>query len=152
VRQRDLRSRLRRRIGAGTRALAGLETIAFGDLFLADVRAWREALCARLGWRIETPLFGADTRALAQDMIAGGLRAHLVLRRHDARVQAISGREFDAALLADLPRRSIHAVNAANSIPACTPDRCSRTRCSLHSGERVLREGRFAYTDLELAV
>ena len=46
----------------------GLETIAFGDLFLADVRAWREALCARLGWRIETPLFGADTSALAQNM------------------------------------------------------------------------------------
>jgi len=54
-----------------------LSTIAYGDLFLADIRAWREALCARLGWSPLFPLFGADTAALAREMIAGGLRASL---------------------------------------------------------------------------
>src|SRR3546814_5266866 len=54
-----------------------LATIAYGDLFLADIRAWREALCARLGWTPLFPLFGGDTAALAREMIAGGLRASL---------------------------------------------------------------------------
>ena len=44
----------------------GLRHIAFGDLFLADIRAYREALCARLGWTPLFPLFGSDTAALAR--------------------------------------------------------------------------------------
>ena len=42
----------------------GLRTVAFGDLLLADIRDWRAAQMARIGWDIETPLFGADTAAL----------------------------------------------------------------------------------------
>ena len=106
----------------------GLETIAFGDLFLADVRAWREALCTRLGWRIETPLFGADTALLAREMIAGGLRATLCCVDTTQLDAAFSGREFDAGLLEDLPAASTRAANAANSTPASTPGRCSGTR------------------------
>ena len=48
------------------------EDIAFGDLFLEDVKAWREALCARLGWTPRFPLFGRDTTRLAREMIDGG--------------------------------------------------------------------------------
>ena len=47
------------------RVLLEIARIAFGDLFLADIRAYREALCARLGWTPLFPLFGADTAALA---------------------------------------------------------------------------------------
>ncbi|HMB43300.1 MAG TPA: ATP-binding protein, partial [Luteimonas sp.] len=53
----------------------GLRHVAFGDLFLADIKAYREALCARLDWTPLFPLFGSDTAALAREMIAGGLRA-----------------------------------------------------------------------------
>ena len=53
----------------------GLRHIAFGDLFLEDIRLWRAALCARLGWTPMFPLFGSDTAALARAMLAGGLRA-----------------------------------------------------------------------------
>ena len=124
-----------------------LDTVAFGDLFLADVRAWREASCARLGWRIETPLFGADTAALAHEMIAGGLHARLCCVDTQQLDAAFSGRAFDDRLLADLP-------------PGCDPcgengefhtlvsggpmfDRALRVR----DGEQVLRDGRFFYTD-----
>ena len=81
----------------------GLAQIAFGDLFLEDVKAYRDALCTRLGWTPVYPLFGRDTRKLAGDMLAGGLRAVLCCvdtRQLDAR---FSGAEFDADLLAALP-------------------------------------------------
>src|SRR3546814_18671096 len=55
----------------------GLRTAAFGDLLLEDIRAWRQAQCARVGWDLMTPLFGADTARLAREMLAGGLRAAL---------------------------------------------------------------------------
>ncbi|MUG03790.1 ATP-binding protein, partial [Bacillus tequilensis] len=74
----------------------GLDTIAYGDLKLADVRAWREALCRRHGWKITTPLFGADTRQLAREMIVGGLQPRLCCvdtTQLDARY---AGRRFDA--------------------------------------------------------
>src|SRR5690606_1034292 len=81
----------------------GLHTIAYGDLLLGDLRDWRAAQLARLGWRLETPLFGSDTAALAQSMLRGGLQARLCCvdtQQLDAR---FAGRAFDAALLAALP-------------------------------------------------
>lgn len=81
----------------------GVSDIAFGDLFLGDIRQWREALCARLGWTAHFPLFGRDTAALAHRMIDGGLRAVVTsvdTTRLDA---AFSGRAFDHALLVALP-------------------------------------------------
>jgi uncharacterized protein (TIGR00290 family) len=138
-------------LGQARKRWPGLETIAFGDLFLADVRAWREALCTRLGWRIETPLFGADTASLAREMIAGGLRATLCCVDTTQLDAEFSGREFDADLLADLPpavdpcgeRGEFHTCVHAGPMFAHP--------LALRSGERVLREGRFAYTDLELS-
>src|SRR3546814_18114124 len=55
----------------------GLHTAAFGDLLLEDIRAWRQAHCARVGRAILTPLFGADTAQLAREKIRGGPRAAL---------------------------------------------------------------------------
>ncbi|MBO9715625.1 MAG: ATP-binding protein, partial [Pseudoxanthomonas sp.] len=96
--------------GAMTRALAeaaarwpGLRTAAFGDLFLADIRAYREQRLAAAGWELLTPLFGSDTAALARRMQADGLRAHLCCvdtQQLDAR---FAGHAFDGALLDALP-------------------------------------------------
>jgi len=86
------------------RAVAeGFDTIAFGDLFLADVRAYRERQLAGSGLSPMFPLWQIATPELAREMIAGGLRARLSCidtRVLDAR---FAGREFDTALLADLP-------------------------------------------------
>jgi uncharacterized protein (TIGR00290 family) len=82
---------------------AGVSRVIFGDLFLADIRAYREAQMAALGMEAVFPLWGRPTGALARDMIASGLEARLVavdITRLDA---AFAGRAFDAALLGDLP-------------------------------------------------
>lgn len=75
----------------------------FGDLFLADIRAWRDALLRPLGMEASYPLWGRNTAGLAQQFIRDGYRAVLACvdaRRLEAR---FAGREFDAALLAQLP-------------------------------------------------
>jgi uncharacterized protein (TIGR00290 family) len=81
----------------------GFDTIAFGDLFLGDIRAYRERQLADSGLRPIFPLWEIPTAQLALDMIAGGLKARLSCvdsRQLDA---AFAGREFDAELLGDLP-------------------------------------------------
>lgn len=126
-----------------------LQTIAFGDLFLEDVRAWREALCTRLGWSIETPLFGADTAKLARQMIEGGLRAMLCCVDTTQLPADFSGREFDAALLADLPA-GVDPCGEHGEFHTCVhAGPMFAHPLALRTGERVLREERFAYTDLE---
>src|SRR3546814_3945523 len=81
----------------------GLRTAAFGDLLLEDIRAWRQAQCARVGWDLMTPLFGADTASLAREMLAGGLRAALCCVDTQQLDASFAGRDFDAALLDALP-------------------------------------------------
>src|SRR5690606_33867791 len=81
----------------------GIAAIAFGDLLLADIRTWREALCARLGWRALFPLFGRETAAVARDMLAGGLEAALCCVDTQQLDGRFAGRAFDARFLANLP-------------------------------------------------
>jgi len=77
--------------------------MAFGDLFLEDIRRYREDRLAGTGLTPIFPLFGLDTAALARTMIAGGLRARLTCVDPAAVDAGLVGREFDAALLDDLP-------------------------------------------------
>jgi uncharacterized protein (TIGR00290 family) len=81
----------------------GFTHVAFADLFLRDIRRYREEKLAGSGLTPLFPLFDSDTAALAQAMIAGGLRARITCvdpRQLDRR---FAGREFDAELLAELP-------------------------------------------------
>ncbi|MUV12978.1 ATP-binding protein [Noviluteimonas gilva] len=127
------------------------EDIAFGDLFLEDVKAWREALCARLRWTPRFPLFGRDTATLAREMIEGGLRAHLCCVDTQQLDATFSGRAFDARLLADLPascdpcgeRGEFHTLVHAGPMFA--------QPIAVERGESVLRDARFAYTDFNAA-
>jgi uncharacterized protein (TIGR00290 family) len=81
----------------------GFDCIAFGDLFLEDIRRYREERLAGSGLTPLFPLFEADTPTLAHQMIACGLRARLTCVDPRALDRRFAGREFDAALLADLP-------------------------------------------------
>jgi len=81
----------------------GIDAVVFGDLFLADIRAYRESLLAGTGIGPLFPLWGRDTRALAAEMIALGLRATLVCVDLAQLPARFAGRDFDPALLADLP-------------------------------------------------
>jgi uncharacterized protein (TIGR00290 family) len=89
---------------AVTRAVAeGFTHVAFGDLFLQDIRRYREERLAGTGLTPLFPLFGIDTTTLAQEMVRGGLRARLTCVDPRALDRRFAGREFDAALLAELP-------------------------------------------------
>lgn len=128
----------------------GLCTVAFGDLLLEDIRAYRVHSLARIGWKALTPLFGRDTAALAREMIVGGLHADLCCVDTRQLDIGFAGRAFDAALLADLPADAdpcgengeFHTcVHAGPMFSAPLP---------LARGATELRDGRFAFTDFAL--
>jgi uncharacterized protein (TIGR00290 family) len=81
----------------------GVECMAFGDLFLEDVRAYREAKLASTRLQPVFPLWGSNTTTLAEGMIAGGLRARLTCVDPRVMPRELAGRDFDRALLAALP-------------------------------------------------
>jgi len=81
----------------------GVEAMAFGDLFLADIRAYREKQLAGTGLEPLFPLWQIPTAQLARDMIAAGLRAKITCVDPKVLSREFAGRDFDAAFLADLP-------------------------------------------------
>ena len=81
----------------------GIEAVAFGDLFLEDVRRYRERQMAGSGLDLLFPLWGRPTAALAEEMLDGGLRAFLTCVDPRALAAEFAGRAFDRALLAALP-------------------------------------------------
>jgi uncharacterized protein (TIGR00290 family) len=128
-----------------------LRVVAFGDLFLEDIRAWRVANLARIGWEVVTPLFGSDTAALAREMQAGGLRAALCCVDTTQLDAAFAGREFDASLLRDLPA-GIDPCGENGEFHTCVREGpMFAAPLRLERGETVLRDERFAYTDYALA-
>ena len=76
----------------------GIDEIIFGDLFLEDVRAYRERQLAGTGITPRFPLWGADTRALAREMVAAGVRAHLTCVDPRVMPRALAGRRLDEIL------------------------------------------------------
>lgn len=128
----------------------GLRTVAFGDLFLEDIRAWRARNLARIGWEAITPLFGRDTARLAREMIDGGLRAALCCvdtRQLDAR---FAGRAFDASLLDELPA-DVDPCGENGEFHTCVwAGPMFDAPLALAQGETTLRDARFACTDFTL--
>ena len=81
----------------------GFTHVAFGDLFLEDVRRYREDRLAGSGLSPIFPIWGIPTDRLAADMIDGGLRAVLTCVNPKHLDRSFAGRQFDRSLLADLP-------------------------------------------------
>ena len=86
-----------------TAPLSGVEAVAFGDLFLEDVRAYREERLAAAGKRGLFPLWGRNTTALAKEFLEAGFEATLVCVDPRALDPAFAGRPYDEHLLAELP-------------------------------------------------
>jgi uncharacterized protein (TIGR00290 family) len=126
---------------------AGVAVVAFGDLFLEDVRRYREERMAGTGLAPIFPLWGQPTAALARTMIAGGLRARLTCVDPRQLAPAFAGREFDEALLAELPasvdpcgeRGEFHSFAHAGPM--------FRHPIAVRGGEVVERDG-FVFADL----
>lgn len=129
----------------------GLRHLAFGDLFLADVRAYREHLLAPLGWDPVFPLWGQDTTRLARRFVDEGYRAILTCVDTTQLAAEFAGREFDGRLLKDLPE-TVDPCGERGEFHTCVYDGpILRRPLGLVRGERVRRDDRFEYCDLELA-
>jgi uncharacterized protein (TIGR00290 family) len=83
--------------------LASVEAVAFGDLFLEDVRAYREERLTASGRRGVFPLWGRDTGVLAREFIAAGFQAFIVTLDPRVLDASFAGRAYDEQLLAELP-------------------------------------------------
>jgi len=134
------------------RALSeGVTAIAFGDLFLADIRAYREQQLQGTGLNPLFPLWQIPTDQLARQMIHGGLRAKLVCVDPKQLDPKFTGRDFDLALLSQLPpavdpcgeNGEFHSFVYAG--PMFSRD------LPVATGEIVLRDG-FSYCDVLPAV
>ena len=129
----------------------GLRTAAFGDLFLADIRAYRAQRLAAVGWELLTPLFDADTAALARQMRAGGLRAHLCCVDTTQLDAEFAGRAFDAQLLDALPA-DVDPCGEHGEFHTCVhAGPMFAAAIAIEHGDTVLRDGRFAYADFQSA-
>lgn len=129
----------------------GVSTVVFGDIFLEDLRRYREEQLARVGMRAHFPLWRRDTHELAEDLATLGFKA--VTTCVDTRVLGAEfvGREIEAAFLAELPEGvdwcgengEYHSVVLAGPI---FPNPISH-----ELGEVVLRDERFCYCDVLIA-
>lgn len=128
---------------------AGVQAIAFGDLFLEDVRAYREAHLAGSGLEPLFPLWGRPTAELAPEMLANGLEAIVTCVDTEQLDARFAGRSYDLSLLSELPEGvdacaengEFHTVAVAGPMFA--------QRLDVVAGERVDR-GRFVLVDVSL--
>jgi uncharacterized protein (TIGR00290 family) len=129
----------------------GFTQVAFADLFLRDVRRYREERLAGTGLTPLFPLFDFDTRVLARTMVASGLRARITCvdpRQLDRR---FAGREFDARLLDELPE-SVDPCGERGEFHTFAYQGPMFDRpVPVETGVTVERDG-FVFTDLEAAV
>ena len=125
----------------------GFEGIAFGDLFLEEIRAYREDKLKGTGLVPLFPVWGIPTDELAAEMMAGGLRARLTCVDPKKVPAEFAGREWDAALLRELPvgvdpcgeNGEFHSFAYAGPMFA--------EQIAVVLGERIERDG-FCYADL----
>jgi uncharacterized protein (TIGR00290 family) len=126
-----------------------VSVIAFGDLFLEDIRRYREQKLAGSGFTPIFPIWGIATDALARDMISAGLRARLTCVDPKQLDPSFVGREFDAALLKELPA-SVDPCGERGEFHTFAYDGpMFRHRVELHGGVVLERDG-FAFADLLL--
>jgi uncharacterized protein (TIGR00290 family) len=142
-----------RAMGAAVaRAVAdGFTHVAFGDLFLEDVRRYREEKLAGSGLTPIFPLFGSDTDALARTMIAGGLRARITCLNPTHIDRSFAGREFDQQLLEDLPAGVDRCAERGEFHTCAYAGPMFSSPLSVETGVIVERDG-FVFTDLVLSV
>jgi uncharacterized protein (TIGR00290 family) len=122
--------------------------IAFGDLYLADVRAYREGLVRPAGFDLLFPLWGRNTGALAEAFIAAGFRANLVCVDTTQLAASFAGRVFDLELLADLPAGVDPCGEGGEFHTFVSAGPIFGAPIPVELGEIVLRDERFAYCDL----
>jgi len=124
----------------------GVQAVAFGDLFLEDIRQYREKQLAGTGLEPIFPLWLEPTDKLAREMIAGGLKAKLVCVDPNKLDRKFAGREFDDSLLRELPA-AIDPCGENGEFHTCVyAGPMFGREIPLRTGEVVERDG-FVYCD-----
>lgn len=129
------------------RARFAMDTVAFGDLFLEDVRRYREERMAGTGLGLLFPLWGTPTARLAREMIDGGLRARITCLDPRRVPASLAGGEFDARLLEALPREVDPCGENGEFHTFVWDGPMFRRPVTVAGGEVVNRDG-FVYADL----
>jgi uncharacterized protein (TIGR00290 family) len=143
----EYETRMREIIGRAV--AAGITHLAFGDLFLEDVREYRIRLLAETGMEALFPLWcsPADTPMLARTMIRDGLRALLTCVDPRQLPETFAGRAYDAAMLSDLPTGADPCGERGEFHTYCFAGPMFVSSIAVRVGETVLRDG-FRFTDL----
>ncbi len=128
----------------------GVTHVAFGDLFLEDIRAYREARLAEAGFQPVFPLWGRETAGLAREMVHAGVRARLCCVDPRKLGREFAGRELTAELLAELPA-GVDPCGERGEFHTFVSDAPGfRRPVPVTVGETVERDG-FVFTDLRPA-
>ena len=125
----------------------GVLTVAFGDIFLEDLRAWREGNLTEIGMRAIFPLWNCDTRALMEEFIGLGFSSRVCCVSEQHLDESVLGRDIDRAFLESLPpsvdpcgeNGEFHTFAYAGPI--------FNVPLAIETGERVYRDG-FWFCDL----
>jgi uncharacterized protein (TIGR00290 family) len=125
----------------------GVTHVVFGDLFLEDIRAYREAQLAKAGMSAMFPLWRRPTDTLACEMIDSGVKAHLVCVDRAKLPSRFAGRSFDRALLDDLPPGIDPCGENGEFHTFVSTGPMFEREIAVRVGETVERDG-FAYADL----
>lgn len=125
-----------------------LSKVVYGDIFLGDVRRYREEHLGRLGFECEFPLWGMDTGKLARNFIESGMRAVVVCVDGDVLGGSFAGKEYDHDFLSDLPE-GVDPCGENGEFHTFVYDGPIFSRSvGFQKGEVVLRDGRFYFCDL----
>lgn len=127
----------------------GMEAIAFGDLFLEDVRAYREEKLKGTGLQPVFPLWGLPTDALAREMLAAGLRARIVCVDPQKLPREFAGRDLDESVLEAMPAECDRCAERGEFHTVAYAGPMFRGAVPLENGEVVERDG-FVFADVKV--
>jgi uncharacterized protein (TIGR00290 family) len=134
-------------LARGTDLCGGATHVAYGDLFLEDVRAYREGQLRGLGYTPVYPVWGEDTTALARKFVRDGFKAVLTCVDTTQLDAKFAGREYDDAFLDELPAGVDPCGERGEFHTFAWNGPHMRHPVSIIAGERVLRDDRFEYCD-----
>jgi len=132
------------------RAIGNVQRIAYGDLFLDDVRRFREEQSLRLKYTPLFPLWGKDTTKLAQDFVRDGYEAYVTCVDTAQIAASFAGRKYDDTLLRDLPPSADPCGERGEFHTCVVAGPLFSKPIPVAVGERTRRANRFEYCDLIL--
>ena len=125
----------------------GVDQVAFGDIFLEDLRVYREKNLAQVGMKAVFPIWKRDTRELAREFVRRGFRAIAVCVDPRVLDRSFAGRELDAAFFADLPPGVDPCGENGEFHTYVFDGPVFKTPIAVRTGEKVMRDG-FYFCDL----